>query len=80
VHEANVNRIPIVLAAFSLLIFQSGCSRQDKDEAKRKLREASQELKRETKQAGQELKHDAHEASKEIKKETEKLKHDGDSK
>jgi hypothetical protein len=67
-------RLAIVLSALSIMICQCGCSRDDKDEAKRKLREATRELKHEAKQAGQELKHDAHEASQEIKKETDKLK------
>jgi hypothetical protein len=74
------NRLAIVVAAFSLVAWQCGCSRKDEEQAKRKLRESGQELKHDVHKAGQELRHDAHEASREIKKEADKLKHDADSK
>ena len=75
----------LFLAGF-LLLCQSGCTREDDDQARRKLHEAGQELKRDTRQASEKLKQGAHEAgqelrktltkpSQELKKESQKLKH-----
>jgi hypothetical protein len=81
----------LVLPAAVVLVWQSGCTAKDEEQAKRKLHEAGQELKHDTREAtqklkqganeaGQELRHDAHAASREIKKGSEKLKQKADSK
>jgi hypothetical protein len=89
--DVNTRRLAIVLAVAAISIWQCGCTREENDQAKRKLHEAGQELKQETKdatkklkegadKAARELRSDAHEASQKMKKGGEKLKHEGDSK
>lgn len=87
----NRHRLALAVSATVILAWQLGCTREDKDQAKRKLHETGQELKHETREAteklkhganeaGQELRRDAHAAARDIKKESGKLKKKVDSK
>ena len=78
VHEGSMNTRH--LGVLLLIAGLAGCTREDDETARRKLKNAGQELKRDLHQAGQEIKRDAHEASREIKKGTQKLKEDVRSK
>ena len=70
-HKRNWTVLILIMIAS-----MAGCTREDDETARRKLKNAGQELKHDLKEAGKELKHDAHEASQEIKKGTQKLKED----
>ena len=87
----NVSRRGLMIALAGLTASQFACSRQDDEQAKRKLRETGRELKQEAredsqkakqaaKKAGRELNHEAHEAASEIKKDAHKAKQNLDSK
>jgi biotin operon repressor len=54
----------------------AGCSREDVDQAKQKLKDAGQEIKKEVDEGSKAIKQKADEASREIKKEVNEAKRD----
>jgi uncharacterized membrane protein len=54
----------------------AGCSREDADQAKQKLKDAGQEIEKEADEASKAIKREADKASREINKEVDEAKRD----